>query len=61
MRLEPMIVSKVQKLCERFRTLADTGEVLRLDAAFMAVTMDIITQYAYSRCYNYLDKPEICT
>jgi cytochrome P450 len=56
-RLEPMITSKVQKLCERFRAAADTGEVIRLDVAFMAVTMDIIMQYAYAWNYNYLDKP----
>jgi len=34
-RLGPMIMSKMQRLCERFRSLADTSAVIQLDAAFM--------------------------
>jgi cytochrome P450 len=32
----------------------ETKEVIRLDAAYMALTMDIITHYAYGESYNYL-------
>ncbi|KAM7211957.1 cytochrome P450 monooxygenase sdnE [Rhypophila decipiens] len=54
--LEPMIKSKVEKLCSRFSQLAQTGEVVRLDAAFMALTMDVICEYAFDDDRWYLDK-----
>jgi cytochrome P450 len=53
--LEPMIRSKIEKLSARFCALAETGEVFRLDAAFMALTMDIICDYAFARDRKYLD------
>ncbi|KAK4212063.1 cytochrome P450 [Rhypophila decipiens] len=54
--LEPIIKSKVEKLCSRFSQLAQTGEVVRLDAAFMALTMDVICDYAFDDARWYLDK-----
>jgi len=53
-QLEPVIRDKVEKLAGRFEKAAKTGEVIRLDAAYMALTTDVITQYAYARSYNYL-------
>jgi cytochrome P450 len=32
--------------------------VVRLDAAYMALTMDIITHYAFGESYNYLAEPD---
>ena len=57
-QLEPLIKSKVEKLSVRFDQLAETQEVFRLDAAFMALTMDIICDYAFARDRRYLDKPD---
>jgi cytochrome P450 len=57
-KLEPMIRSKVEKLSARFAQAAETGEVIRLDAAFMALTMDIICDYAFANDRKYLDEPD---
>ncbi|KAF5500515.1 Cytochrome P450 monooxygenase sdnE [Colletotrichum siamense] len=57
-QLEPLIRSKVEKLSARFGEIAQTGEVVRLDAAFMALTMDIICDYAFANDRKYLDEPD---
>ena len=57
-KLEPLIRSKVDKLCARFDAIAQTGEIVRLDAAFMALTMDIICDYAFANDRRYLDEPD---
>lgn len=57
-QLEPIIREKVEKLAGRFEAAVKTREVIRLDAAYMALTMDVITQYAYARSYNYLAEPD---
>jgi cytochrome P450 len=57
-RLEPRIQDKVDRLCARLSEFADSGQVVRLDVAYMALTMDVITEYAYGTCYNYLSEPD---
>ncbi|KAK6209990.1 cytochrome P450 [Colletotrichum tabaci] len=57
-RLEPLIRGKVDKLSARFSELVKTGEVVRLDAAFMALTMDVICDYAFAHDRRYLDEPD---
>lgn len=57
-RLEPVIRSKVEKLSARFAQVVKTGEVIRLDAAFMALTMDVICDYAFAKDRRYLDEPD---
>ena len=57
-QLEPIIREKVEKLASRFEAAAKTREVIRFDAAYMALTMDVITQYAYARSYDYLSEPD---
>ncbi|KAI9925860.1 hypothetical protein MW887_005666 [Aspergillus wentii] len=51
---ETLIVDKVQRLCQRFQDACVRGTVIRLDTAYMALTMDIITHYAYGESYNHL-------
>ncbi|KAK4466005.1 benzoate 4-monooxygenase [Cladorrhinum samala] len=57
-QLEDQIMSKVEKLSARFLGLVETGEVFRFDAAFLALSMDIITEYAFAKDDKYLDKPD---
>lgn len=57
-QLEPLLRAKVEKLSSRFGGIAASGEVVRLDAAFMALTMDIICDYAFARDRRYLDEPD---
>ncbi|TQS33714.1 hypothetical protein Golomagni_05931, partial [Golovinomyces magnicellulatus] len=56
--LEPTIRSKVDKLVTRFDQFARTDEIVRLDTAFMALTMDIICDYSFGKDRKYLDEPD---
>jgi cytochrome P450 len=53
---QPVIRKKVEKLCQKIATYQD-GQVLRLSRAWMALTTDIITEYAFARSYDQLDSP----
>lgn len=54
--LEPVIRGKVEKLCDRFERSAKEKSVVRVDCAFMAVTMDVICSYCFGSDRNYLDQ-----
>jgi len=54
LKMEPLIVDKVERLSQRFREASDRQSVVRLDAAYTAVTMDIITHYSYGESSNYV-------
>ena len=53
--LEPLIRSKVLKLSSRFTSAAQQHDVVRVDCAFMAVTMDVICSYCFGTSRDYLD------
>jgi cytochrome P450 len=56
--LEPVVKSKVDLLATRFEAAQKTGEIIRVDAAFMALTMDVICQYAFAKDDNMLLKDD---
>ncbi|KAN0093577.1 cytochrome P450 [Hyaloscypha variabilis] len=56
--LEPVIQGKVGRLLGRFGGVMGTGEVVRVDAAFTALTMDVISQYSFARDDDYLSEPD---
>lgn len=52
MQLEHVVQSKVNLLCEKMRQIeADDGSV-NFYNAFVALTTDIITDYAYAKSYK---------
>ena len=53
-----MIKSVVEKLCARLAGFQQTNEPVNLRHAFAALTMDVITDYAFANCYNCLDEPD---
>jgi cytochrome P450 len=55
---QPVIRSKVNKLCQKLAEYQQDGRVLPLDRAWMALTTDTITEYAFGRAYNQLDSPD---
>jgi cytochrome P450 len=57
-KVEPLIHDKVRRLCVRFTDAMKSKQVIRLDAAYMALTMDIITEYAYGESYDYLSEDD---
>ena len=56
-QFQPVIRSMVGKLCSKFDELKKSGEVFLLDRAMMALSTDIITQYAFAKSYGQLDVP----
>jgi cytochrome P450 len=56
--IQPLIVSKIELLCRRFENAIKTKEVIRLDAAYMALTMDVIAHYSYGYSYNHLGEDD---
>lgn len=57
-RLEPIITDKVDKLCSQIRGCYERGEVIQLDAAYMALTLDVITGYSFGDPWGALESPE---
>lgn len=54
---QPVIRAKVEKLCAKLAAYQD-GQVLPLSRAMMALTTDVITEYAFARSYDQLDIPD---
>lgn len=48
-KLQPWIVSSIEKLCGRFEDAMKSGEILNLKYAYAALSHDIIYQYCFSR------------
>lgn len=56
-QFQNVIREKVDKLSRKLEIYQQTGEVLALDRALMALTTDIITEYAFAKSYDQLDSP----
>lgn len=56
--LEPVLRSKVEQLCARFAEKARAGEVVYCDAAFTALTSDVISDFAFGQSWDQLYKPD---
>jgi hypothetical protein len=54
---QPVIREKVAKLCARLAEYHRDGLAIPLDRAWMALSTDIITEYAFARPYDQLDVP----
>jgi cytochrome P450 len=57
--LEGVVQSKVQKLCTRLSDSLRAGTPMDLHHGFRAVSVDVITDYAFDNSYNLLDKPSL--
>ncbi|KAL6240925.1 hypothetical protein RBB50_012184 [Rhinocladiella similis] len=55
---ENLILAKVQVLCRRLEQACKSGQVIRLDVAYMALTMDVITHYCFGHSYDYLEEDD---
>ncbi|KAL9597628.1 MAG: hypothetical protein Q9219_005011 [cf. Caloplaca sp. 3 TL-2023] len=56
-QLQPVIQHLADKLCAKFLACRNTEEVIPLECAFDAFTMDVITEYALDTSFGYLDQP----
>jgi hypothetical protein len=60
-RLEPMIVSKVDKLCAGIQRYKETGKPLSLRFACSALALDVVTQYCFAKPHGSLDQAEFAS
>jgi cytochrome P450 len=56
-QFQPVIREKTEKFCQRLEEFAKDGRILPLHNAMMALSTDIISEYAFARAYNQLDAP----
>lgn len=56
--LESIVQEKADKLCRRMQAGIDSDEPVDL-RAFRAVSVDVISDFAFDNCYNFLDKDDI--
>ena len=59
LELEDVAQSKAKKLCDLVAQKFSQGEAMDLHHGFRAVSVDIITDYAFNQCYNLLDRDDI--
>ncbi|KUI53338.1 Trichodiene oxygenase [Cytospora mali] len=53
--IEPLVSSKVSRLCSRLEQMSDSGTVVSLTDAFVALTLDIISQVCFGYSYDFLE------
>lgn len=56
--IEPLIASKISKLCSRLEQNSGSGAVVSLTHAFVALTLDIISRVCFGYSYNCLEAGE---
>jgi hypothetical protein len=59
LQLEDIVQSKAEKLVALANRKFATGQALDLHHAFRAISVDVITKYAFAQCYDLLDKEDI--
>ncbi|KAK5115234.1 hypothetical protein LTR62_001434 [Meristemomyces frigidus] len=58
-RLEQSVVRpKIELFCRAFVEAYESGAVVDMESMTLALTQDVITEYAYSRSYDFLSQPE---
>jgi cytochrome P450 len=55
--LQPVIQRLVDKLCTKLENIRGSDEVVPIECALDAFTMDVTTKYSIDRSFGYLDNP----
>ena len=58
--LEDIVQAKVRKLTGRVRAGLEAGRPVDLRAGTRAISIDVMTEYAFDDCWNHLDDPTFC-
>ncbi|PKS08510.1 hypothetical protein jhhlp_004895 [Lomentospora prolificans] len=59
--LEALVQAKVRKLCRRMHEALDAGKPVDLRAGTRAISIDVMTEYAFDDCWDHLDDPDFCS
>jgi len=54
---QPVIRRKLDILCSKINSYAQSGGYFKLDRAWTAFSGDVITEYVFGRSYHHLDSP----
>lgn len=57
--LESIVQQKAEKVCQRMQAGLDSGTPVDLHHAFRAVSVDVISEFAFDKCYDFLDKDDV--
>ncbi|MCJ1387752.1 hypothetical protein MMC18_000595 [Xylographa bjoerkii] len=57
-RLEPVIRSRIEKLCSRLQEVQRSGEPVNVRNAYSALTTDIITEYCFGNSFDLLGRTD---
>lgn len=57
--LESIVQEKANKVCRRMQADIDSGEPVDLHHSFRALSVDVASEYAFNRCYDFLDRSDI--
>ncbi|KAK5142179.1 hypothetical protein LTR04_002316, partial [Oleoguttula sp. CCFEE 6159] len=55
--LEPIIQDKANKLCDAMKGYVESGKPVELQTAYMALTLDVISHYAFGESFGLTEKP----
>ena len=59
LQLEDIVQDKAEKVSALATRKFNSGQSLDLHHTFRAVSVDVITEYAFAQCYDLLDRPDI--
>ncbi len=59
LELEDIVQDKAEKVCARMQDGVDQDQPVDLHHAFRAVSVDVISDFAFDKCYNFLDRDDI--
>ena len=57
--LEPLIISKVDRLCACIEQIGDKSQVVSLTHAFVALALDVISRVCFGYSYDFLERQEL--
>jgi len=57
LRVEPRVVARTERMCDRLRSYQGTGEVVGLTNALSSLTTDIISSIIFEEPSDYLGDP----
>lgn len=59
LELEAIVQAKAAKVCRRMQEGVDAGRAVDLHHAFRSVSVDVISDFAFDSCYDFLNTPDL--
>ena len=59
LELEDLVQATTRKLCDRVAAALDAGSPIDLGSAMRALSVDVITVYAFNESWNQLDREDL--